>query len=482
MCSMWSRCPRTMNCATCRIFWRRLISGMSRVPAIQCIIATQSKTSRLGWAARRSECVPAPELTQRAAVMDRTIEGPLQPSIREIRVVALCIAAAVMEGIDIQSTGLVAPQYAREFGFSREYLGTNIFGLNNFGMFIGSILAGWATDRIGRRWTAIMSMIFFGDVLDRQRAGSLGPDLHHHAVAHRRGHRRVAGQHHRYYGGGGLAQEPRVRVTVMTAAVAVGGVIPGAILARWPGLDWRVIYQIGGWSPIAVGLAMLLWLPESAPYLKAMAQAKTAAPAHAKVGGVSTFAGLFTEGRAKLTLILWFASFGCFLIYYVANNWLPSLMVARNFGTSASSLAAVMFTGGGAVGTVLLGLMLGRARQLTVLLTFLGCIVAVCGLALVNRVGLVLPIAFALGAFATTVKNMMYGFSPLYYPVTMRGAGVGLAVALGRIGSIVGPAAAGILLAGGRGSPSVLLSLVPVLVLAMIATLALGWLRMPEPE
>jgi len=25
--------------------------------------------------------------------------------------------AAVMEGIDIQSTGLVAPQYAREFGF-----------------------------------------------------------------------------------------------------------------------------------------------------------------------------------------------------------------------------------------------------------------------------------------------------------------------------------------------------------------------------
>ena len=56
---------------------------------------------------------------------------------------------------------------------------------------------------------------------------------------------------------------------------------------------------------------------------------------------------------------------------------------------------------------------------------------------------LVLQVAvpFALGAFATTVKNMMYGFSPLYYPVTMRGAGVGLAVASGRIGSIVGPAA-----------------------------------------
>jgi AAHS family 3-hydroxyphenylpropionic acid transporter len=397
---------------------------------------------------------------------------------RLFAVMVLCTAAAVMEGIDIQSTGLVAPQYSREFGFSPEYLGTTIFGLNNFGMFVGSILVGWATDRIGRRWTAIMSMIFFGifsvgcalapsgltftilrPLIGVGIGGSLANIVAITAEA-------------------GSLRNRAVRVTVMTAAVAVGGVIPGAILARWPGLDWRAIYHIGGWSPIVVGLAMLRWLPESAPYLKARAAAHARAPA----GGVFTFADLFTEGRAKLTLILWLASFGCFLIYYVANNWLPSLMVARDFGTSAASLAAVMFTAGGAVGTVLLGLMLGRARQWTVLLTFLGCIAAVCGLALIDRVGLVLPIAFALGAFATTAKNMMYGFSPLYYPVTMRGAGVGLAVAAGRIGSIVGPAAAGILLGGGRGTASVLLSLVPVLVLAMIATLALGWLRMPEPE
>jgi MFS transporter, AAHS family, 3-hydroxyphenylpropionic acid transporter len=411
--------------------------------------------------------------------LERTIESP--PSAVQsglLAVMVLCGAAAVMEGIDIQSTGLVAPQYSREFGFSTQYLGTIIFGLNNFGMFAGSILAGWATDRMGRRWTAIMSMICFGvfsvgcalapsgliftilrPLIGVGIGGSLANIIAIMAEA-------------------GSLRNRAVRVTVMTAAVAVGGVIPGAIIARWPMLDWRAIYHIGGWSPIAVGLAMLLWLPESAPFLKA----RSAAPEHAPAGGVSIFAGLFTDGRAKLTVILWLASFGCFLIYYVANNWLPSLMVARHFGTRASSLAAVMFTGGGAIGTVLLGLLLGRARQLTIVLTFVGCIAAVCGLALIGRVGLVLPVAFALGAFATTAKNMMYGFSPLYYPVTMRGAGVGLAVASGRIGSIVGPAAAGILLGGGRGSPAVLLSLVPVLVLAMIATLALGWLRMPEPE
>ena len=413
--------------------------------------------------------------------MDHVLERPVTAAQTGLfATFALCTAAAVMEGIDIQSTGLVAPQYSKEFGFSREYLGTYIFGLNNFGMFIGSIIAGWATDRLGRRWTAIVSMIFFGifsvgcalaasgltftilrPLIGVGIGGSLANIIAIMAEA-------------------GSVKNRAVRVTVMTAAVAVGGVTPGAILARWPELDWRVIYHIGGWAPIVVGLAMMLWLPESAPYLKAMAAQK--ASAQKPASAFSSFAGLFAEGRTKLTLVLWLASFGAFLIYYVANNWLPSLMVARNFDTSAASLAAVMFTGGGAVGTVVLGLMLGRSRQLTVLLTFLGCIAAVCGLALIDGVGMVLPIAFALGAFATTAKNMMYGFAPLYYPVTMRGAGVGVAVAWGRIGSIVGPAAAGILLGGGSGTQSVLLSLVPVLLLAMIATLALGWLRMPEPE
>lgn len=411
--------------------------------------------------------------------MDHVLERPITAAQTGMfATFALCTAAAVMEGIDIQSTGLVAPQYSREFGFSREYLGTYIFGLNNFGMFIGSIIAGWATDRLGRRWTAILSMIFFGifsvgcalaasgltftilrPLIGVGIGGSLANIIAVMAEA-------------------GSVKNRAVRVTVMTAAVAIGGVTPGAIMARWPELDWRVIYHIGGWAPIAVGLAMILWLPESTPYLEAKAAAKEQAP----TGAFSSFAGLFTQGRAKLTLILWLASFGAFLIYYVANNWLPSLMVARNFDTSAASLAAVMFTSGGAVGTVLLGMMLGRARQLTVALTFLGCIAAVSGLALIGDAGMVMPVAFALGAFATTAKNMMYGFAPIYYPVTIRGAGVGVAVAWGRIGSIVGPAAAGILLGGGSGTQSVLLSLVPVLLLAMIATLALGWLRMPESE
>ncbi len=209
--------------------------------------------------------------------MERVIESPptaVQSGI--FAVMLLCGLAAVMEGIDIQSTGLVAPQYSREFGFSTQYLGTTIFGLNNFGMFIGSILAGWATDRIGRRWTAIMSMIFFGifsigcalapsgviftimrPLIGVGIGGSLANIIAIMAEA-------------------GSLQGRAVRVTVMTAAVAVGGVIPGAILARWPGTDWRVIYHIGGWSPIVVGLAMLLWLPESAPYLKAKTKAKAA--------------------------------------------------------------------------------------------------------------------------------------------------------------------------------------------------------------
>jgi AAHS family 3-hydroxyphenylpropionic acid transporter len=76
-------------------------------------------------------------------------------------ILALCAAATLVEGFDIQSAGLVAPQYGKEFHISHAQQGV-IFGLNNLGLFVGSILAGWTTDKVGRRWTAILSMVVFG--------------------------------------------------------------------------------------------------------------------------------------------------------------------------------------------------------------------------------------------------------------------------------------------------------------------------------
>ena len=405
------------------------------------------------------------------------LAGPREAPDKLVLIFVLCAAAALVEGIDIQSTGIVAPQYAAEFALSKQQVGA-IFGLNNLGLFVGSIVAGLATDKLGRRWTAIVSMLFFGAF---SIGCALAPSGSLFTVA-----RVLLGVG---IGGSlaniialvseaGPAQTRASRVTITTAVVAVGGAIPGAILAAWPHLNWRWIYHIGGWSPILVGLIMLLWLPESRPYLQAKSEEKGPKPS----GALGAFTALFGSGRAPVTLLLWLATFGTFLAYYVINNWLPSLMAARSFSTRDASLAAMTFTGGGAVGSVLLGLLLARARRLAILASFIGCAVGLVGLALVETRMVLLAVIFGLGFFATTAKNMMYGFAPLYYPVVSRGLGVGAAVSLGRIGSIVGPAAAGLMLGAGKSAASVMFAILPVVGLSLVATLVLTASRSREVD
>jgi AAHS family 3-hydroxyphenylpropionic acid transporter len=70
----------------------------------------------------------------------------------------------------------------------------------------------------------------------------------------------------------------------------------------------------------------------------------------------------------------------------------------------------------------------------------------------------------------------LYGLGPLYYPAAVRGAGVGAAVAAGRVGSILGPLAAAQLIGGGASGAAVVGALVPVVVLAGAVAGLLTWM------
>jgi AAHS family 3-hydroxyphenylpropionic acid transporter len=71
----------------------------------------------------------------------------------------------------------------------------------------------------------------------------------------------------------------------------------------------------------------------------------------------------------------------------------------------------------------------------------------------------------------------LYSLAPGYYPPAERGAGLGAAVAVGRLGSIAGPLLAGQMLAGGASADRVLSTMVPVAVAAGTAVLLLSFLK-----
>jgi AAHS family 3-hydroxyphenylpropionic acid transporter len=65
--------------------------------------------------------------------------------------------------------------------------------------------------------------------------------------------------------------------------------------------------------------------------------------------------------------------------------------------------------------------------------------------------------------------------APVTYPISIRGVGVGVAVAAGRIGSIVGPKLGGFLKAAGHGPSQLLLDLLPLVIVGSLCALMLNW-------
>jgi AAHS family 3-hydroxyphenylpropionic acid transporter len=184
---------------------------------------------------------------------------------------------------------------------------------------------------------------------------------------------------------------------------------------------------------------------------------------------------LFGDGRAGATLLLWTASFASLLALYVLLNWLPTLIGDRGLSKPHASLVSMLFGIGGAVGVLVLADLLDRrGRRRTIGLWRLGLIASLVALAVVNSGFLPTALAgFAAGFFVSTLPLPLYGMASCYYGVSMRGAGVGVSVAIGRLGAIFGPLLAAALLGAGVGASGVLLALLPITAVAGAATTAL---------
>ena len=76
------------------------------------------------------------------------------------------------------------------------------------------------------------------------------------------------------------------------------------------------------------------------------------------------------------------------------------------------------------------------------------------------------------GAFVTGCQGVLYAFGSIVYPTEVRGTGVGVASAVGRIGAMLGPAIAGQLLTAGFGAAGVSAA-IPCIVISAVCMLFL---------
>ncbi|MGF6640546.1 3-(3-hydroxy-phenyl)propionate transporter MhpT [Paraburkholderia sp. MM6662-R1] len=380
---------------------------------------------------------------------------------------ALCFLVAVLEGIDLQSTGVAAPRMAHEFGLSVSQLGL-AFSAGMLGLLPGAMIGGRLADRIGRKRVLMISMAIFGifsiataqvwsfeslliaRVLTGIGLGGAMPNLialSSEAVDAR--HRNTA-------------------VSVMYCGMPLGGALAALIAVLSAGATaWRHIFYVGGVGPLIIIPLLMALLPESREFATESREFTTADKPL-----LSTREVLFGEGRAAATIGIWISFFCTLIVLYFLLNWLPSLTVGRGMSRSQAGIAQIFFNLGSVIGVLGIGLLMDRFRQGLSVTAIYACIVgALVALSQVASIETLSVAVLFAGMGVVGAQSMLYSLSAASYPTSVRGTGVGAAVAVGRVGSIVGPVAAGQLLAMGKSSALVIGASVPVTIIAAITAL-----------
>jgi AAHS family 3-hydroxyphenylpropionic acid transporter len=264
------------------------------------------------------------------------------------------------------------------------------------------------------------------------------------------------------------------RRTVTAAAMFCGLPFGGGTVA-WltqllpPGSDWRTLFYIGGTLPIFIVPALAIWMKET---LKRDGSNRARAP---------VMDALFSSGRSSPTLLLWLTFFPTLLILYLILNWLPTLVAGQGLASAVAPLASLWFNYGSIPGALLFGVLVDRLGPRWPLATSYVALVA--SLVLLGGATTLATIVFfsgAAGFFLMGANYSLYGVAAAYYPSAMRGTGSGASVAVGRIGSVVGPMLAGMLLAQGLSATQVILVMVPAAAIAGVSVFVLSFYPQAE--
>jgi len=434
-----------------------------------------------------------PAVSTLASVIDNREIGA-----RQYEVLGLCLLVAVLDGFDTQLMGFLVKPMADSLAVPPSSFGP-VFAAALFGLMVGAMALAPLADLIGRKRVLVLSVVTFGafalltafveryDDLVRVRfmtglgLGGAIPNLV--ALAAEYMPRRSA----------------RTAVTLVFCGMPLGAVAAGLatqwLLGYW---SWQVLFLVGGLLPLLTVVLIAVRLPESIEFLSRSPRRR---PERDRVlGGLfpavdpagtepsdtlpalqrrMPVGRLFQQGLWRRTLLLWLPYAMNLLILYSIMSWIPTVLATVAAPLSAGVLAIILFSLGGVLGSVLQGHAMNRYGAYPVLLgEFASYLVLVLLLSLLPvELDRFLPLMFALGVIVQGAQAGLNAVAVEIYPPAIRSTGVGWALGIGRIGSILGPLAGGLMLSHGWSPQQIFSAALVPGTLALSALLAL--LRAP---
>jgi len=386
------------------------------------------------------------------------------PPGRARAILTVCLAIAALEGYDIQTLGIAAPSLGPGLHLSLQLIGLAA-STTMAAMGVGALIGGWLADRVGCRLVLVASVGLFGAAMFASLAVADGPSL-------------ILARLFTGLGMGGampnliaMAAEvsPPSRRSRAITSVSVGLPVGAAVcsLIEHQGLagsHWRGLFLIGGLLTLPA-IPLAAWL-----FPDTRQQRSARSPAF----------HLFEEGRWATSLLLWVAICLTMTILSVMTTWLPTLIIHKGLPRAAGSLAAVVFNLVGVTGGLTLGRLIDRIGfRYPLTLVFVGLVAAASVLATAKGLPLLLAGSGLAGFMVVGAQFGLYALFPQYYLLDGRSTGSGAGVAAGRVGSVVGPGVAGLLLGQGAVPGEVLAALIPSAIGAGLAAWALASLARP---
>lgn len=405
-----------------------------------------------------------------------SIEAIIQqrPTVwRQYLLLAVLLAALIIDGLDLQLLSLVAPLLIAEWGVDKAALGPAMSAAM-FGMSIGALMGGWLGDRIGRRTVLIGSMLLFGvgtaavawtdglvwltvlRVVGGLGFGAAAPN----AIT-------LASE----WLGGSL----RLRaISWMSIGAPLGGLIGALILIGYLAqLGWRGSFLLCGvLSLFTVGL-VLLAVPETPSYLlrrgrearlaavvrrwfdvELASAAATSTAAHIEISAPAE-----TPAAASMRFVggCGLGFFGISFVAYGCVAWLPVMATMNGLPITLGLKAVVSFNLLAVSAAVVSGLLMPRCgSRLLMGIAIAGTTIAI--VLLLHALGplrtdvqaspqtLLLLAAGLAGGSTGTVLASLYMVLAAGYPAPRRASGLGLGMMLGRAGGIASTFSGGYLM------------------------------------
>ena len=413
-----------------------------------------------------------------------------------LRIAMLCGVLVFLDGFDLTAISYAAPRFIALFGITRAMIAP-VFSAGLLGLTLGALLFGLVADRVGARRTFVACAVLFGLLSIATALASTMTQLL--AV------RFLAGL---ALGGASpisiaiasdyVPKHVRTSVTmIMYVSLSLGSVSAGYAFGFLTFLGWRTVFWIGGLLPVLLAPLVLAAMPEALEFLvmhNAPAARIRAILARLEPGrdfsqetsftvSRENKAGfqpvqLFQDGRAPITIMLWVVFFTSLIAIYFFNSWIPTLLTGSGLSGTEIVVISTGLQFGGIIGTLIAAPIVVRLPGFVT--AGVGYLCAAVAMLVLGSGGggfwFLACAVLAVGVFLIGTQSVLNASAAGVYPPSMRSTGVGWGFGVGRIGSVLSPGIAGVLVAmQWKPGELFMIAAVPTL-LASAGILVVHWL------